>query len=812
MKGIFHLRATVCVAALLAAAPVWAEGHNEGRNQADTQTAANAAGAAGTQQATAGDAPTQGGGVADIVVTATRRSERLQDVPISVTAVTKDVLERQNVRDINDLTKLVPGLTITYGSQPGNFSINMRGIGTLSNGIAVESDVAVVIDDVPVGFQAAAFKDLIDVERIEALKGPQSTLFGKSAIAGVLNITTQAPTDHWTGHATGLVTGDREWRLGGTISGPITDNLKVRLTAARDYYAGNVENITTGDRLNGSKGFTVTGKLQWDPTSQISLTLQPRYNRTDADCCVSPINSLSPGLYYQGISQLPEATVLAGIPYNQSDNVKVRNDFRAGGISRTYGLTWRGSYTFDGQFLPGATLSYIGSFDNYRMHDFQDIDGTDQPFLLYFPVAAPSGINGGARINGRFDAKSFTEEMRLTSPGGQRLRYTVGLWYAHNALDRDLDRGPVLQFVHYLATSHNENYSFYTDLAFDLLPKLTAVGGFRLNRQNIDYGFDNFTAAKPFHLQGANSDNAITGKAGLQYHLTRDNMVYATFSTGYKGQAYDLVSTFNAAEAAAGPVKPETATNYEIGFKNSFFDHKLVFNTTFFWTDYKGFQTSVQSFLPDGTYLTFLNSIGKLRSRGIEVDAIARPFAGLSINASGAFDDAKIVDFPFGPCYANQAQGCFLDPRVTPGANGSAKPGNVQNLDGKRLNNAPRFKFNIGGEYDFPLRGEDLGGFLTLNYRWQSDVNYSLNQDPVTIQKAYGVVDGSIGATAGGGKYKLSVFVNNLLDKRFAVGIGNTTSGFSALPGATGVIASGTNWQPARDSFRYAGARLDVGF
>jgi iron complex outermembrane receptor protein len=116
-------------------------------------------------------------------VTANRRSERLQDVPISVTAVTKDVLERQNVRDISDLTKLVPGLTINYGSQPGNFSINMRGIGTLSNGIAVESDVAVVIDDVPVGFQAAAFKDLIDVERIEALKGPQSTLFGKSAIA-----------------------------------------------------------------------------------------------------------------------------------------------------------------------------------------------------------------------------------------------------------------------------------------------------------------------------------------------------------------------------------------------------------------------------------------------------------------------------------------------------------------------------------------------------------------------------------------------------------------------------------------------------
>jgi iron complex outermembrane receptor protein len=270
-------------------------------------------------------------GLADIVVTANRRSERLQDVPISVTAVTKDV-ERQNVRDISDLTKLVPGLTINYGSQPGNFSINMRGIGTLSNGIAVESDVAVVIDDVPVGFQAAAFKDLIDVERIEALKGPQSTLFGKSAIAGVLNVTTQAPTSTWTGRATGLVTNDREWRLGGTISGPITDTLKMRLTVARDPYAGNVRNITNGTWLNGSKGLTVTGKLQWDPSEKITVSLQPRFNQTDATCCVSPINSLSPGLFYQGIKQLPESSVLAGIPINDPANTKVCNDFRSGGI------------------------------------------------------------------------------------------------------------------------------------------------------------------------------------------------------------------------------------------------------------------------------------------------------------------------------------------------------------------------------------------------------------------------------------------------------------------------------------------------
>src|SRR5882724_698690 len=146
----------------------------------------------------------------EITVTATKRAESLQNVPVSVTALTAGVLQRSNVRELGDLVKLSPGLRITYDSKPGNFNISMRGIGTFSNGIAVESDVAVVVDDVPFGFQAAAFQDLIDVERVEVLRGPQSTLFGKSAIAGVLNIVTSAPTHEWTGRANALITDDQE--------------------------------------------------------------------------------------------------------------------------------------------------------------------------------------------------------------------------------------------------------------------------------------------------------------------------------------------------------------------------------------------------------------------------------------------------------------------------------------------------------------------------------------------------------------------------------------------------------------------------
>jgi iron complex outermembrane recepter protein len=753
------------------------------------------------------DVPTQG--LEEVMVTATRRSERLQDVPVSVTAISQEAMARQNVGDLDDLPKLVPGLTLNYGTQPGNFSINLRGIGTLANGIAVESDVAVVIDDVPLGYQAEAFKDLVDVERIEVLNGPQSTLFGKSAIAGVLNIVTQAPTDDWTGHFTSLVTDDHEWRVGGTVAGPLTDTLKFRLTAAQDSWDGNVSNLTTGDHLNGSKGRTVTGKLLWEPTDRFSLTFQPRYNHTDMDCCVNPIVSLSPGLFYQGAPQLPESAVLAGIPTNNPNNTLVRNDFRAGGDAESEGGTVHAGYRLDGGPLPEATVMYIGSYDNYQMHDYQDVDGTASPFLLYYPLAAPAGIDSGTVLRGSFRVDSTTQELRLTSPSGP-FRYVFGLWYARNSLARDLNRGPVLQEIHYIATTANDTYSFYDDLAWDVVEKLTLVGGFRLNRQTIDYTYDDLTAVPPFHLAGDTAENAITGKAGLEYHVTPDNMLYSTFSTGYKGQAYDLSSAFNATVAAHSPIPSEKAHNYEIGSKNDFFDRRLIVNGTLFWTDYYGFQATSITVLPDGFPLAALQSVGHLRTRGLEANFTAKPVQQFSINGSGAFTDAKILDFPTGSCYSGQATVLLPTNQSVPAPGQCGiRPatGPVQNLAGGRLDNAPQFKFNIGGQYDLPLNN-GYGAFAGLDYRWQSDVNFSLNQDPLTVQRAYGIFDASVGATAEDGRYKVTLFTNNVFNKHYAVNLTDTASGFSA----PGVTALGETWQPARDAFRYVGLRFDVNF
>jgi iron complex outermembrane receptor protein len=211
-----------------------------------------------------------------VVVTANKRAQNLQDVPASITVLGDAVLQRSNVRELDDLPALSPALTLSYGTQPGNFSINMRGVGTYSLGIGVEADVAVIVDDIPLGMQANAFKDLADVNRIEVLKGPQSTLFGKSSIAGALNITTKPIGGPVRTTATLLATNDDEWRAGVSVSGAVSDTFRLRVAASKTNYDGTLNNLTTGGKLNGSKGDNLNAKFEWRPIDDLTFTLSPQ--------------------------------------------------------------------------------------------------------------------------------------------------------------------------------------------------------------------------------------------------------------------------------------------------------------------------------------------------------------------------------------------------------------------------------------------------------------------------------------------------------------------------------------------------------
>ena len=765
--------------------------------------------------------------VEEVIVTAGKRIENIQDVPASVLVVTEAALERATVRDFDDIVKVAPSVTITKTSQPGNNSINIRGIGTYAYSIATEPSVAVVIDDVPQAFQAAAFAALVDVQQIEVLRGPQNTLFGKSASAGVINITTQPPTDEFTARIDAMATDDGEQRYAGTVSGPISDTLKFRLAANASDYRGNVRNLSTGHWLNGQQDTTVRGKLVWTPSDDWTVTLSPYYTETNASCCAGAEYFVTPGSTTGGAatgpSRIPMSVFLAGITPGPN-NRQLRMDVDAQGDAEDYGAGLKVARRF-GDY----TLASITSYDRYELVDRQDTDNTDIDFSAYQPISPP----GGSANGGFFEINSTTQEFRLTSPE-QRFRYVAGAFFSDtrsrryfvrgsNTLDdyndaeipsstpRNLPTTNSTTYARYLSTARATNYALFGQGNYGLTENLDLLVGLRLNREEIEYTFFDLgngltfgspkcstTSPSGLRIETCNHDTSVTGRLGFQYRFTPDFMTFVTYSRGYKGLAYDLTSTLTTRNLVGGvpladsiaanqPVPPETVDSYEIGFKGSFFAHRVIWNLTAFHMIFEGFQAQSRDQMLNQN---LLNSIGKVTSEGVETEIAAR-FGNFTINGGGAYNRAIMEDFPNAGCFPRQtaAEGCV---------------GGVQDLSGKPLFNVPKWNLNAHVQYDIPIGESAWNAFVTAGYRWQTEVVFNLLQDPDSVQGDYGIANLAAGLRSE--RWKLTGFVNNVFDQSYALTIGRSAN--INVPAGGNAI----NWKPGRDSARYYGLRASFNF
>lgn len=310
-----------------------------------------------------------------VLVTANKRVERLDNVPESISVLSEAELQRNNVREMEDIINLSPSLSVASGTTAANNAIFMRGIGTVSVGIGVESDVSVIIDDIPIASQYQAFRDLADISRVEVLRGPQSTLFGKSAVAGAINIVTKPISGPLVYRANAYYTSDNEWRVGASVGGKLRDDFGMRIAVNKSDQPGNLTNLADGKKVNGSGGKTVMAKFQWTPIRDLQVDLTPHYNTQENTRGVTAINGfnrvtgsaatgdlvVTPAdvstAYLNGSPQLPATTTLKGINPNDPRNRNVRRDFPTGINSPTFGTGLKFSYA-----LPnGATLMAISS-------------------------------------------------------------------------------------------------------------------------------------------------------------------------------------------------------------------------------------------------------------------------------------------------------------------------------------------------------------------------------------------------------------------------------------------------------------------
>ena len=765
---------------------------------------------------------TQPVGLEEIVVTANKRAESLVDVPASVIAVTSDTLERANVRTFDDLVDVIPSVTISKTTQPANNSINIRGIGTYSYSIATQPSTVVVVDDIPQAFQAEAFTSLLDVQQVEVLRGPQSTLFGKSSSAGVVNITTRLPSETFTARADVEGTSDDQEVVQASVSGPLSDTFRYRITAGYDHYKGNLHNLTTDSWLDGQKDQTLRGKLEWQPNANWSVTLMPYMVDTIASCCAAAPYFISPGVTFSK-SSLPLSDILQGITPSPT-NTWLRNDVNSKGNAYDIGSGLKIAHEFDS----GISLASISSYDHYTLHDQQDTDGTSFDFSQLAPTAPPGGSGNG----GYFTVNGVTEELRLTSPSRGRLTWLAGGYFSNTDSKAYFVRGSnnlgTYNGLTSLPTSNSSTYAQYTDHAgiktealfgqgtYALTDKLSLVGGARLHHEQVRYDFwdqvhniyygspDCSTKSPTVTISTCNSDTVVTYKTALEYHLTSDVMVFADTATGYKGLAYDLTSSLTTrtpltsgglppadAIAERQPIRPERSRVYEAGFKSEFLNRRASWNLTGFYEEFTGFQAQSRD---EATGVNELESIGKVTSTGVETEFAVRPIQDLTLGLNGSYDIAKMNNFPAGQCYTGQtaATGCV---------------GSVQNLSGKSLPNAPHWSGNFNGEYDRPVGG-GYTAFVATTYRWQSRVIFNLLQDPDSVQDAYGIFNLSGGL--GGQHWKATLFVNNLFDTHYALNRGRSASYNLSLTAPP--YRDAINWTPARDSFRYEGLRFSVFF
>jgi len=585
----------------------------------------------------------------EVLVTAQKRSESAQEVPVALTALSADMLRDGGINQTMDLVKLSPSLTISQGDNKQSGGFKLRGIGTNVFSIGVEQSVAVIIDDVSTVQSGQSIGNLVDIERIEVLRGPQSTLFGKSASAGVISIVTKAPAEEFEGSVEASFTDDDEKRVLASISGPISDGLSYRLSGNWSDRDGFVDNLTTGADSNGEESQGVRGKLRWDISDTVQADLIAYYSNVESTMGAFTWRELDPNAIVFGI--VP-GDLAAGIRPSD-ETLDARGDDGPEDEVKNRGASLRFNVEL-GEF----TLTSITATDTWEYSNLGDVDFSDIDVFGFFTGGA---INGGFYSESTVETDFFSQEFRLASPRYEHFEYLLGLYYA----DADTDRGfirnlglPIIPAA-WDATTGTESIAAFGSGTWRFDDATSVTVGLRWNREEISVDFEDKLLDPAMLISEDDTDTEVLANISLQHFFAEETMVYARYAQGYKGQAYDIATGFGQVKAD-NPAAPETSDAYEIGIKSTMFDNRVQLNAAAFYTEYEDFQAQSTSILPDGSFLATLNNVGILETQGIELEGVALLGESLTVTFGGSYIDAVIKEFDGADCYGGQteAQGC----------------------------------------------------------------------------------------------------------------------------------------------------------
>ncbi|MEQ9590800.1 MAG: TonB-dependent receptor [Parvibaculaceae bacterium] len=664
-----------------------------------------------------------------VTVTATKQSANLQDIPVSVSALSANDLEERGLSNIEELSTLVPNLH--WGEHAGTTLIAIRGVGSTVDSGITEPTVATYVDGVFLPRSTMATLRAVDLERVEVLRGPQGTLYGRNATGGAINFISAAPADSFEGEIS-VSAGDRSaFGVSGYLSGPLGDGISARLSGGTESQDGYVDVLPNGGELNGKESNYFRGALRFEPTSDLMIDLSVRYDENT---------------YPNAYQQLLTPTVLP----TPGQTTEVNKIFADQPFDQRM-ETLVAAATVDWTLSDNISLKSVTSYVDHESNVAFDADSTD--------------LDG-------FDAKSFPrpsesygQEFNLVGDF-DRWNWLLGAYYfneeASNTLNLRLGAAfapgfgvPVDTIIAQSVASETEAYALFGELSFDVTDRLTLTGGLRYNDEE-----QTFLQNLQFEIPGAGAvpggaafatgplpvssgEDKVLPKLAASYAFTDNINAYVQWSKGYKSGGLNLEGGAGLATGEAGLYNPEEIESYEIGLKSVLFDGRLTANIAAFAYDYTDLQLTIVV-PPTNTFAQnadadILGIEGEFRWEATDL---------LAFNAGFTLLDATFDDFSG-----------FDD----------ANPGlGVQNLDGEPIPKAPESTINLGVEYEVPINSGLFSNLIMRADGFHSDdVVLRYFGTPNETQEAYSLLNASATLNGANGNTSLRVFWNNIGDEEY---------------------------------------------
>ena len=658
-------------------------------------------------------ADTEAGALEEIVVTARKRTESLQEVPISVSVLTNATMKKIGATKVRDLEYVVPNLVFS-GFWDTQVSIAIRGVGDFTRNMGQEMRVGMYVDGIYAGRSGSANQELLDIERVEVLRGPQGTLFGKNTIAGAISLTTVKPNEDFGGYVTAEYGNYNLLTIKGSVNVPlIEDKLYSKFSLIHRTRDGFVENLFVGQKDAASSDYLIA-RAQFrailGENTEAILTLDYKDDSHEA--------------------YLGEPNV--GIGFDQAPKVHQLNTWLTPvNESEAFAI----ALTVDHEYSNGYSLTSLTSYRNTEAVARWEENHSS---LRLFDVTFGD------------DDTQISQELRLASPQGNRLTYVAGLyyWYQKAETDRvaisgsDLIPGVTLT-VPQTGDVKTDSYAAFVHGEYQVTDDLSITGGLRYTKENKDLNYSQLGV--PLFIDFVNfedkySDDAWTPNIGLSYKVDDDKLLYATVSRGFKSGGWnaDFVVTTDIGFDA------EFATSYEIGAKTEWLNNRLRLNVAGFVTKYTDFQ--VFQFIPvaGGGLIFSLTNAGEVTTTGGEIELLAQPVDALTLTANFGYTDATFDKFKDGG-------GAGID------------------FDDNRLALSPETTLSLGAEYRFDI-SDAVGSYIRADYSYRGGMFHNPdNIKPEFYTSGYDLLSARAALLLNNSGLEIALWGKNLTDEVYDV-------------------------------------------